>query len=425
MAKKHQFTIDVFTGSAPLDGYKEDLPKRHRIARNWLSIFLLSTIVGIIALSALLVNIINDSAGYVAYKDKKDPAIVWGGVPPEELTHAQLDEILKSNISANRYRTLDLESSIANQSTDELIDLITIEVIKPQVEQTWSLFESLFKRDEIEQTVLEQYHDAYLKFVVWITKDFVSSPQSSNPLVAGIRTAILGSIWIIAITILFAFPFGVGAAIYLEEYANRERWLNRMIQTNINNLAAVPSIIYGILGLTIFVRILEPFTSGSMFTFADPGSANGRTILSGGMTLALLILPIIIINAQEAIRTVPNSLRQASYGLGASKWQTIWSHVLPNAIPGILTGTILALSRAFGETAPLIVVGVTTYITQDPTSIFSKFTTLPAQIYQWTSRAQDEWQNLAAAAIIVLLVLLLALNAIAIVLRNKYTRKYT
>ncbi len=159
--------------------------------------------------------------------------------------------------------------------------------------------------------------------------------------------------------------------------------------------------------------------------FADPGSSNGRTILSGGMTLALLILPIIIINAQEAIRTVPNSLRQASYGLGASKWQTIWSHVLPNAIPGILTGQSWRLSRAFGETAPLIIVGVTTYITQDPTSIFSKFTTLPAQIYQWTSRAQDEWQNLAAAAIIVLLVLLLALNAIAIVLRNKYTRKYT
>jgi phosphate transport system permease protein len=424
MSKKHQFKVDVFSGSAPLAGYKEDLPKRHRIARNWLSIFLLSTIVGIISLSALLVNIINDSAGYVAYKDKKDPAIVWGGEPPEELSHDQLDDILKSNISANRYRTIESEKSIANRSADELIDLIIIEVIKPQVEQTWPLFDSLFKRQEIELTIAEQYPGAYLQFEFWISSDFISSPQSSNALIAGIKTAILGSIWIIAITLLFAFPIGVGAAIYLEEYANRKRRINQVIQTNINNLAAVPSIIYGILGLTIFVRVLEPITSGTLFGFSDPTTSNGRTILSGGMTLALLVLPIIIINTQEAIRTVPDSLRQASYGLGASKWQTVWSHVLPNAMPGILTGTILALSRAFGETAPLIVVGVTTYITQDPANIFSKFTTLPAQIYQWTSRAQDEWQNLAAAAIIILLVLLLALNATAIVLRNKYTRKY-
>jgi phosphate transport system permease protein len=143
------------------------------------------------------------------------------------------------------------------------------------------------------------------------------------------------------------------------------------------------------------------------------------------LTLAILVLPLIIINAQEAIRAVPKSLRQASFGLGASRWQTVWSHVLPNAIPGILTGTILAISRAFGETAPLIVVGVSTYITINPTNLFSKFTTLPAQIYQWTARPQVEWRNLAAAAILVLLILLLALNATAIILRNRFTRKYT
>ncbi len=240
------------------------------------------------------------------------------------------------------------------------------------------------------------------------------------------RTAIFGSLWIIFITIFFAFPVGVSAAIYLEEYANSERWINRVIQTNINNLAAVPSIIYGILGLTIFVRAIEPLTSGSLFGFADTSATlNGRTILAGGLTLALLVLPLIIINAQEAIRAVPKSLRQASFGLGATKWQTVWSHVLPNAIPGILTGTILALSRAFGETAPLLVVGVSTYITVDPSNVFSKFTTLPAQIYQWTARPQVEWRNLAAAAILVLLILLLALNATAIILRNRFTRKYT
>jgi phosphate transport system permease protein len=199
-----------------------------------------------------------------------------------------------------------------------------------------------------------------------------------------------------------------------------------MIQTNINNLAGVPSIIYGILGLAIFVRVLEPLTSGSAFgAIQDTTTANGRTILSAGLTLGLLILPLIIINAQEAIRAVPSSLRQASYGLGATKWQTIWYHVLPNALPGILTGTILAMSRAIGETAPLVVVGASTFITVDPSGPFSKFTTLPIQIYQWTSRPQDQFRNIAAAAIVVLLLLLLTLNATAVLLRNRYSRRLT
>ena len=217
--------------------------------------------------------------------------------------------------------------------------------------------------------------------------------------------------------------FRSGAAIYLEEYAS-DNWLNRIIQTNINNLAGVPSIIYGILGLAIFVRSLEPLTSGEIFGMVDPTTANGRTVLSGGLTLGLLVLPLIIINAQEAIRAVPRSLRNASFGVGATKWQTVWSHVLPNAIPGILTGTILAVSRAIGETAPLIVVGASTAISFDPSSPFSKFTTLPMQIYQWTSRPQDEFRSLAAAAILVLLMLLLSLNAIAVVLRNRFSRRF-
>jgi phosphate transport system permease protein len=199
--------------------------------------------------------------------------------------------------------------------------------------------------------------------------------------------------------------------------------MNAIIQTNINNLAGVPSIIYGLLGLAVFVRALEPITSGAAFGVSDPSTANGRTIISAGLTLALLILPIIIINAQEAIRAVPQSLRQAGMGLGATKWQTIRDHVLPNAIPGILTGNILAMSRAIGETAPLVVVGVSTFITTDPSGPFSKFTTLPAQIYQWTSRPQDEFRFIAAAAIIVLLILLLSLNAAAVLLRNRYSRK--
>jgi phosphate transport system permease protein len=227
---------------------------------------------------------------------------------------------------------------------------------------------------------------------------------------------------VVAITILFSFPIGVGAAIYLEEYAANNR-VNRIIQTNINNLAGVPSIIYGMLGLAIFVRALEPFTSGSLFGIGDATTANGRTILSAGLTLGLLILPVIIIAAQEAIRAVPNSLRQAGMALGATQWQTIWAHVLPSALPGILTGTILAVSRAIGETAPLVVVGASTLLFVDPDGPFSKFTTLPIQIYQWTARPQAEFRNIAAAAILVLLVLLISLNASAILLRNRYARR--
>jgi phosphate transport system permease protein len=184
----------------------------------------------------------------------------------------------------------------------------------------------------------------------------------------------------------------------------------------------VPSIIYGMLGLAIFVRTLAPITSGAALGVSGGEAMNGRTILSAGLTLALLVLPLLIINGQEAIRAVPGSLRQASYGLGATKWQTVWYHVLPNAIPGILTGTILAISRAFGETAPLVVVGAATYITMDPSGPFSRFTTLPIQIYQWTARPQEEYRHLAAATIVVLLGLLLTLNAAAIYLRNRYSR---
>jgi phosphate transport system permease protein len=269
----------------------------------------------------------------------------------------------------------------------------------------------------------EKFPDYELEFQNWFTKDFITAPQTTNPMEAGVRTAILGSLWVIAITLIFAFPVGVGAAIYLEEYAT-DSGINRLIQTNINNLAGVPSIIYGILGLAIFVRTLEILTSGAIFgVVEDPTTANGRTILSAGLTLGLLILPLIIINAQEAIRAVPNSLRLASYGLGATKWQTIWTHVLPNALPGILTGAILAVSRAIGETAPLVVVGASTYITYDPDGPFSKFTVLPIQIYQWTSRPQDAYRNIAAAAIIILLLLLFTLNATAVLMRNRFSKK--
>lgn len=311
------------------------------------------------------------------------------------------------------------------RSQDDVYRVVLQRVVQPKTRETWSLVDSLFNEEQVLAEAKLEYPDAEVYFRSWLTSSFVTTPQDPDPEVAGVRTAILGSLWVIAITILFSFPIGVGAAIYLEEYA-RENRINRFIQTNINNLAGVPSIIYGMLGLAIFVRVLEAFSSGAAFGAVGPSTtANGRTVISAGLTLGLLILPIIIINAQEAIRAVPPSLRQASYGLGATKWQTVWAHVLPNALPGILTGTILSVSRAIGETAPLVVVGASTYITVDPDGPFSKFTTLPIQIFQWTSRPQAEFRNIAAAAIVVLLILLLTLNASAVVLRNRYSERLT
>ena len=252
---------------------------------------------------------------------------------------------------------------------------------------------------------------------------FLSGFPSRHAAVAGILPALVGSAWLMGLTAAMAIPVGVGAALYLEEYAPRSRF-TALIELNISTLAGVPSIIYGLLGLAVFVRALGPLTSGAIFGAVDPGTtANGRTILSAGLTLGLLGLPVIIISAQEAIRAVPPSLRQASYGLGATRWQTVRYHVLPNAIGGILTGVILSMSRIIGETAPLVVVGASTYITADPTGPFSKFTTLPSQIYQWTARPQDTFRDLAAATIVALLLLLLLLNAGAIYLRNRYARR--
>jgi phosphate transport system permease protein len=339
-----------------------------------------------------------------------------------ELPKETLMAILEANVSKGLYRRFESEMPFQDRSQEDVYGLVVERVVEPEIVQTWSLFDSVLNRSDVLAEAAAEYPDAEVSFVSWLNPKFIFNPQSADPERAGVRTAILGSLWTILITILFAFPLGVGAAIYLEEYAVDNR-INRLIQTNINNLAGVPSIIYGMLGLAVFVRMLEALTSGKIFGLVDPTTANGRTILSAGLTLGLLILPLIIINAQEAIKSVPNSLRQAGQGLGATKWQTIWAHVLPNAMPGILTGTILAVSRAIGETAPLVVVGASTFITVDPTSPFSKFTTLPIQIYQWTSRPQDEFRNIAAAAIIVLLILLLALNATAVLLRNRFSKR--
>ena len=399
---------------------ESNLPARHRVGGVWRIIFQFATILGIIMLALLLITIINNVTGYVVITSKVDPqSLAVNGVELEEMSKSDLATVLEANLSKGMIRQLTREGPLSDRTAEELYEIVMEKVVKSEVQASWSLIDSILNRDEIRVEAAEMYPDGELQWKTWFTLDFILSPASSDPLNAGVRTALLGSLLVILITILVSLPIGVGAAIYLEEYAS-DTWINRLIKTNITNLAGVPSIIYGMLGLAIFVRVLQPLTSGAIFGVVDPATANGRTILSAGLTLALLILPLIIINAQEAIRAVPDLLRQASYGVGATRWQTTWHHVLPHAIPGILTGAILAVSRAVGETAPLVVVGAATYINFDPTGLFSKFTILPIQIYQWTSRPQAEFRHLASAAILLLLIMLLSLNAAAILLRNRY-----
>ncbi|MEN0587170.1 phosphate ABC transporter permease PstA [Kurthia gibsonii] len=241
----------------------------------------------------------------------------------------------------------------------------------------------------------------------YLNWDFFNNFSSRFPQNAGIKAALVGSIWLLAIVAPVSLILGVGAAVYLEEYAKKNR-ITTFIQMNISNLAGVPSIVFGLLGLTIFVRML----------------GMGKSVLAAGLTMSLLILPVIIVAAQEAIRAVPNELREASYGIGATKWQTILKVVLPSAIPGILTGGILALSRAIGETAPLVVIGIPVIIHFLPESIFSEFTALPMQIFDWAKRPQEEFQYVAAAGILVLMAVLVFMNSIAVIIRNKFSKRY-
>ena len=245
------------------------------------------------------------------------------------------------------------------------------------------------------------FHVSYSGFM-WLDGQFLTSFPSRFPEKAGIQSALWGTIWLITLTVAFSVPVGVAAAVHLEEYGRQGR-LSRFVEINIANLAGVPSIVYGILGLVVFVRFF----------------GLGRSVMAGSLTMSLLILPVIIIAAREAVRAVPSSIRQAAFALGATRWQVVRAHVLPSALPGILTGVILAMSRAIGETAPLIMIGALTYVAFVPNGPMDAFTTLPIQVFNWASRPQQEFHQLAAAGIIVLLTVLLLMNAIAVFIRYR------
>lgn len=444
--------------------YKQKLQARQTQGVLYSYLYRSSLVFAVLSLIVLAITVLNENFGLVVVQYKIDPATL-ADEPLESLDKTQLGEILQQNaprrilvlvrdtlsaVAPDQFTALSLEEALGNvvfpegvdsslkitdlsddqvlgvlvenSTPSEMLTFVNTEVVGIEILKTYAFYESAFNRDAIEAETAEKFPEATIEFRSWLSGRFLQNGHSANVNDIGVRTALIGSLWIMLVTILTALPLGVGAAIYLEEYAT-DNAVNRLIETNIRNLAGVPSIIYGILGLSIFVRALVFITSGNVFSgFGFTPNANGRTILSAGMSLALLILPIIIINGQEAIRAVPRTIREASYGLGATKWQTISRQVLPAAIPGILTGTILAFSRAIGETAPLIVVGASTVLTTDPSNVFSPFTVIPIQIYNWTSRPQPEYQHLAAAAIIVLLILLLTLNTVAIILRNRYSK---
>jgi len=248
--------------------------------------------------------------------------------------------------------------------------------------------------------------DILVQGIAWLNWDFLTSYPSRHPEQAGIKSALAGSIWLTGLTALFSLPIGVGAAIYLEEYSSAS-WWRKLIQVNIANLAGVPSIVYGILGLGLFVQ----------------GMGMGRSILAGAATLSLVVLPIVILATQEALRAVPDSIRHASYALGATRWQTVRHQVLPAALPGIMTGVILALSRAIGEAAPLVAVGAAAYVPFVPAGPMDQFTALPIQIFNWAGRPQAEFHQVAGAAIIVLLWVLICMNAVAVFLRYRYGKR--
>lgn len=430
--------------------------------------FLLLLILAVLALASLLIQIVNDSFGLVAYVNEREPEEIVAslGYDPARvslgsLSNEDLVTALQGAVNNNVGRRLERDRrffedrlvfesqevwdqicaspeaptgcTLGPRSHQDLVLLVEERVVVPDIIVANTLFASMFDPEGFEAYVENQFAVAPGRFPgytfdqvkfrwrAWLSRSFLTRPAAATPELSGIRNAILGSAWLVLITVGFAVPVGVATAIYLEEFARKNR-ITELIQTNINNLAGVPSIIYGMLGLAVFVRLLAPFTSGSMF---GEGASDGRTLMSAGLTLGLLTLPVVIISSQEAIRAVPNSLRQAGMALGATRWQTVRSQVLPVAMPGILTGTILAVARAIGETAPLILVGAASFITLDPSGPFSKFTAIPIQIFQWATFPQAGYRNLAAAASLALLIMLLALNAAAVILRNRYSRRLT
>jgi phosphate transport system permease protein len=357
---------------------------------------MVSTSVGVIMLAMLLIDVATDSFGWVGSRIDRDPRMflrMYEGNPQFAEQAQATDPGLFSKMEAK------LKSRERSAERDgRTLSAVDHEEIREDVLQ------SEYSRDEkyFEQFGMVPTAGDRLAIGWAIFSDFLTAFPSRHPSKAGIKSAIVGSIWLLALTALFAIPIGISAAVYLEEFAAKNR-LNRFVEVNIANLAGVPSIVYGILGLAVFVR----------------GADLGRSVLAGAATMSLLILPVIIIAAREALKAVPDSLRASAFALGGTRWQVTQHHVLPAALPGILTGVILAMSRAIGETAPMIMIGALSYVAFVPQGPMDDFTVLPIQIFNWIAMPQEEFHMLGACGILVLLTILLLMNATAIFIRHR------
>lgn len=377
---------------------------------------LLTATVATAFLVALLLSVINSAFGFVALENSVSLEEISPGTRSlDQMTRGALESALRTRLSTGLIRRLESEQPLSERSDAELRDLVRERIINPTVVHSWSLGESLLRGDLIS-SYRNENPEAVITFRSWLSGSFLTSQQSPDPLDAGIVSALIGTLLVVGIAVVIAMPVGVATGIYLTEYS-RPSLFRSIIQLNIQNLAAVPPVIYGLLGLALFVRFAAPVTSGAVF--GVDAVNDGRTVFSAGLTLATLVLPVIVINAQDAFASIPERYRDAARAVGASRTQLVFGRLLPHVADRLVTVSILAVSRVVGETTPLIIVGAATVIAVNPSGLFSRFTALPSQIYYWSFSPQDEFQRLAAAAIIVLLVLSLGLNIVLVTLRRR------
>lgn len=389
---------------------------RLALAGGRVTALMLAGAVSLSLLVAVFLSVVNSVFGYAAFENDLEPGTLKPGASGvDDFDRSELERALDEHLSSGLLRRLESETPLAERSTGELRDLVLERVINPSVVESWSLAQSIFERELIVAYGVEN-PSAEIRFHSWLSWRFLSEQQSTDPLDAGILSAILGTVWTISIALLVAMPIGVATGVYLSEYA-RSGPVASLIHLNIQNLAAIPPVIYGLLGLALFVRVGAPVTTGAIFG-AQPTS-DGRTILAAGLTLGVLVLPVVVVNAHAAMESIPDDYRRACEAVGASRSQIVFLRLVPFALDRLLTVTILAISRVIGETTPLIIVGAATVMAVSPSGPFSRFTALPAQIYYWSFNPTPEFQRLAAAAILVLLVISLTLNILLVVLRRR------
>lgn len=385
-----------------------------RVRRNhslvWTSLIVLFAAIASITIVWFIAGIANDAFGAIVVTYEVEPPSDF-----DQRDAAWLTGLIRDNVGVGVVRRFEQEGPLEDLPSSDLRDIAEQFVFRPTIVKAWSLTESIARQDEITAVAAE--NEGIVRFRSWVSPQLIVSPLDRDPLKSGVRTALLGSIWIVGLSLLIAFPIGVATAIYLNEYTS-DSWFSRFLRANIETMAAVPSIIYGILGLALFVRILGPFTSGAILGSGE-GESAGRTILSASLTLAVLVLPTIIISVRDILENIPDSYREACYAVGARRSTVIIQRLLPSIAGQLITVLFTGISRVIGETAPLLVVGAAAFITVDPSSVFSRFTALPAQIFFWSARPQAGFRNLAAGAIIVLMILSIGINIGLVVIKRR------